>query len=244
MSFANQRIALVTGANRGIGYEIARQLGKAGLIVLLGVRNRDRGSEARQQLTGGGLNAQVVTLDVTDPATIHSAVGQIKDQFGRLDVLVNNAGIMIDAQICIMDLGIGLLENTLETNAFGPLLLCQAFIPMMREQRYGRIVNMSSTLGSLTDIMHPDSSYQTVGSPAYRLSKTLLNGVTVMLAKELQGTNILVNSVCPGWVRTDMGGDRAPLTPKEAAATPVWLATLPDDGPTGGFFRDHQPIPW
>lgn len=244
MSFANQRTALITGANRGIGYEIARQLSRSGLIALLGVRDPERGADACRRLNDDGLDAHAVTLDVTDPATIQSAVGRIKDQFGRLDVLLNNAGIMIDAKTRITDLGIGLLENTLETNAFGPLLLCQAFIPMMREQRYGRIVNMSSTLGSLTDIMHPDSSYQTVGSPAYRLSKTLLNGVTVMLAKELQGSNILVNSVCPGWVRTDMGGDRAPLTPEEAAATPVWLATLPDDGPTGGFFRDRQPIPW
>jgi NAD(P)-dependent dehydrogenase (short-subunit alcohol dehydrogenase family) len=114
----------------------------------------------------------------------------------------------------------------------------------MSENHYGRIVNMSSTMGSLTDIARPDSSYAEVQSPAYRLSKTLLNGITVLLAKELRGSNILVNSACPGWVRTEMGGDRAPLSPRQGAATPVWLATLPDDGPTGGFFQKRQPVPW
>jgi len=141
-------------------------------------------------------------------------------------------------------LGIGLFQNTLETNTFGPLLLSQACVPLMKRNRYGRIVNMSSSLGSLTEIANPDSIHAQVRSPAYRMSKTLLNGITVLLAKELMGTNILVNSACPGWVRTQMGGERAPLSPEQGAETPVWLATLPDDGPTGGFFRDRQPIPW
>jgi NAD(P)-dependent dehydrogenase (short-subunit alcohol dehydrogenase family) len=114
----------------------------------------------------------------------------------------------------------------------------------MKKNGYGRIVNVSSTLGSLNDIINPDSSYTAIQAPAYRLSKTVLNGLTVLLAKELRGTNILVNAVCPGWVRTRMGGDEAPVAPAEAAETPVWLATLPDDGPTGGFFRQRRPIPW
>ena len=137
-----------------------------------------------------------------------------------------------------------IFQNTLETNVFGPLLLAQAIIPIMKANGYGRIVNMASTLGSLTEIASPDSPYHAVLSPAYRLSKTLLNGITVLLAKELRGSNILINSVCPGWVRTDMGGDEAPLTAGHGADTPVWLATLTDDGPTGGFFRERQPIPW
>ena len=121
---------------------------------------------------------------------------------------------------------------------------CSYAVPIMKRNQYGRIVNMSSTLGSLSEIANPDSAYGQVQSPAYRLSKTLLNGIIVLLAKELRGTNILVNAACPGWVQTEMGGDRAPLTPEQGAATPVWLATLPDDGPTGGFFREQQPIPW
>jgi NAD(P)-dependent dehydrogenase (short-subunit alcohol dehydrogenase family) len=132
----------------------------------------------------------------------------------------------------------------LETNAFGPLLLSQACLGLMKANNYGRIVNMSSTLGSLTDIASPDSLHAEVLSPAYRLSKAVLNGITVLLASELRGTNILVNSACPGWVRTDMGGDQAPISPEEGADTPLWLATLPEGGPSGGFFRERQPIPW
>ena len=143
-----------------------------------------------------------------------------------------------------MELAPPLLAKTLETNAVGPLLLSQAVIPLMRENRYGRIVNISSTLGALSDMANPESAYIAVRSPAYRLSKTLLNGLTLLLARELQGTNILVNAACPGWVRTRMGGRAAPLTADQAADTPVWLATLGDDGPTGGFFRERQPVSW
>ena len=159
-------------------------------------------------------------------------------------MLVNNAGILIDPQTNYLDLDQDTLNQTLVTNAFGPMLLSQTSLPLMKRNNFGRIVNMSSTLGSLTDMADPDSDYTGVLSPAYRLSKALLNGVTVLLAKELRGTNILVNSACPGWVRTEMGGDRAPLSPAQGAETPVWLATLPDDGPTGGFFREKRPIAW
>lgn len=239
-----KRVALVTGANRGIGFEIARQLAHKKMTVLMGARHDESGMEARHKLAEQGLDVHFIRIDVTDPMTMESAVGRIKDEFGRLDVLVNNAGILIDAQTQLLELGVALFQNTLETNVFGALLLSQACVPIMMKKHYGRIVNMSSTLGSLTDIANPDSSYVQVQSPAYRLSKTLLNGITVLLAKELRGTNILVNSACPGWVRTQIGGDQAPLTPEQGAATPVWLATLPDDGPTGGFFREQQPLPW
>jgi NAD(P)-dependent dehydrogenase (short-subunit alcohol dehydrogenase family) len=244
MQETNRRVALVTGANRGIGFEIARQLALKKLTVLMGVRSDERGREARNRLADQGLDVHFIRIDVTDPTTIEAAVGRIKDEFGRLDVLVNNAGILIDSDTPLMKLSSGLFQNTLETNALGPLLLSQACVPIMTANHYGRIVNMSSTLGSLTDLASPDSPYAQVQSPAYRLSKTLLNGLTVLLAKELQGTNILVNSACPGWVHTDMGGNQAPVSPEQGAATPVWLATLPDNGPTGGFFREQQPIPW
>lgn len=239
-----KRVALVTGANRGIGFEIARQLALKKFTVLVGARHDARGMEARKKLADQGLDAHFIRIDVTDPTTMESAVGRIKDEFRRLDVLVNNAGILIDSETRLLELGAALFQNTLETNAFGPLLLSQACVPIMKEKHYGRIVNVSSSLGSLTGIAAPDSSYARVQSPAYRLSKSLLNGITVLLAMELRGTNILVNAACPGWVRTAIGGDQAPLSAEQGAATPVWLATLPDDGPTGGFFRERQPVPW
>jgi len=244
MNALKRRIALVTGANRGIGSEICKQLALKEITVLLAARDKESGLKARDMLVDQGLDVHFILLDVTNQTTIQAAIGRIRDNFSRLDILVNNAGILIDGQTRIIELSRTLFENTLGTNALGPLLLSQACIPLMTKNGYGRIVNMSSTLGSLTDIANPDSSYTQVHSPAYRLSKTMLNGITVLLAKDLRGTNILVNSVCPGWVRTRMGGEQAPLTPEQAAATPVWLATLPDDGPTGGFFREQRPIPW
>jgi NAD(P)-dependent dehydrogenase (short-subunit alcohol dehydrogenase family) len=244
MTKSEKRIALVTGANKGIGFEIARKLGENGITVLLGTREDSRGQDAADRLASNGVDAHPIRIDVTEPAAIQSAVGHIRDEYQRLDILVNNAGILIDPQTGILELNPSVFQNTLETNAFGPLLLSQACVPLMKTHRYGRIVNMASTLGSLTDIVHPDSAYGAVRASAYRLSKTLLNGITALMAKELRGTNILVNSACPGWVRTDMGGGEAPLTPAQGADTPVWLATLPDDGPTGGFFRERQPIPW
>jgi len=239
-----KRVALITGANKGIGFEIARQLAMKDIAVLLGVRDEQRGLSAQEKLSSLGLEAHLMLLDVADPTSIQAAFGRIKDEFKRLDILVNNAGILIDQQTGIRELSIAILQNTLETNTFGPLLLSQACIPLMKANDYGRIVNMSSTMGSLTEMASPDSHDADVHSPAYRLSKTVLNGITVMLAAEMRGTNILVNSACPGWVRTDLGGSQAPLSPEQGADTPVWLATLPDGGPTGGFFRDRQPIPW
>lgn len=244
MTTAEKKTALVTGANKGIGFEIARQLAQKDITVLMGARDQDRGIAASERLQPEGLDVHFILIDVIRATSIEAALGKIKDDFRRLDILVNNAGIMIDTQSGILELDPIVFQNTLETNAIGPLLLSQACARIMKANGNGRIVNMASTLGSLTEIAAPDSSYATVLSPAYRLSKTLLNGITVILAKELRGTNILVNSACPGWVRTDLGGDQAPLLPEQGADTPVWLATLPDDGPTGGFYRERQPIPW
>jgi NAD(P)-dependent dehydrogenase (short-subunit alcohol dehydrogenase family) len=238
------RVALVTGGNRGIGFEIARKLAALDITVLIGIRNQEEGVNAQDRLRRDELDVHFLLLDVTDALSIQSAVGRIRDDFRRLDILVNNAGIMIDSKTGITELNLTIFQNTLETNAMGPLLLSQACLPLMKGNNYGRIVNMSSTLGSLTDIASPDSQHAEVQSPAYRLSKAVLNGITVLLASELRGTNILVNSACPGWVRTDMGGDQAPLSPEQGADTPVWLATLPDGGPSGVFFRERQPLPW
>jgi NAD(P)-dependent dehydrogenase (short-subunit alcohol dehydrogenase family) len=240
---SNKRVALVTGANRGIGFAIAQHLALMDFMVVLGVRDEEKGAQAREFLIKHG-DVHDTLLDVTDSVSIQAALGKLSDEFGRLDVLINNAGIQVDGDTTVLELSQTILQNTLETNSFGPLILSQACIPLMKANSYGRIVNISSTLGALSDITNPRSNYTDVASPAYRMSKTLLNAITVLMAKELRGSNILVNSVCPGWVRSDMGGPRAPLSPQEAAETPVWLATLPDDGPTGGFFRDHQPIPW
>ena len=239
-----RRVALVTGANRGLGFEIARQLADLGITVVIGSRDPAQGEAAAQSLQNDRRSVYSRVLDVTRATTIQAAVTDIIDRYGCLDILVNNAGIMIDSETSILELDPTMFQNTLETNALGPLLLSQACIPYMRDNQYGRIVNISSTLGSLNDIATPDSEYAVILSPAYRLSKSLLNGLTVLLAKELRGTNILVNSACPGWVRTRLGGERAPLMPAQGAETPVWLATLPDDGPTGGFFREKRPIPW
>jgi len=244
MQSSNQRIALVSGANRGIGFAIADRLARQGLTVIIGARNEQKGLEAKKQLVNKGLDVHFTLLDVADVTSIMAAVGRMNDTFGRLDVLVNNAGIEIDAETGVLELPLGILQKTLTTNAFGPLLLSQGCVPIMNRHRYGRIVNISSTLGSLTDIVNPESNNVEVQSSSYRLSKIVLNGITALLAKELRGKNILVNAVCPGWVRTDLGGPRAPLLPEQAAETPVWLATLSDDGPTGCFFREHQTIPW
>jgi NAD(P)-dependent dehydrogenase (short-subunit alcohol dehydrogenase family) len=244
MTASDRKTALVTGANKGIGLEIARQLGQMGIRVLIGARDLNRGAMAHKQLQAEGLDAHFILIDMTQATSLQVAVGKIKDDFKRLDILINNAGIMIDTESDILALDPTIFQNTLDTNTFGPLLLSQACVPLMKANGYGRIVNMASTLGSLAEIASPDSAYAMVGAPAYRLSKTLLNGITVLLAKQLRGTNILVNSACPGWVRTDLGGEQAPLTPTQGADTPVWLATLPDGGPSGGFFRERQPIPW
>ena len=244
MKDSDTKVALVTGANRGIGKEIGRQLAAKGITVIVGARDKDQGMHACDALKAAGHTADFQLIDMADTNSIADAVKNIKAGYERLDILVNNAGISIDSENDISSLEIGVLQNTLQTNAFGPLALCQACIPLMKVNHYGRIVNMASTLGSLAEIVDPQSPYAQVAVPAYRLSKTLLNGITAVVAKDVRPYNILVNSVCPGWVRTDMGGDQAPLTVEEGADTPVWLATLADDGPTGGFYRERQAISW
>ena len=234
---AAARIALVTGGNRGIGYEICRQLAAAGVAVVLASRDTGKGKVAARELEQAGLEVEFQRLDVTSCRSIRSCVAAVAERRGRIDVLVNNAGILIDPRGSrFLDSKLDTYRDTLETNLFGPIQLSQAVIPLMKANRYGRIVNLSSGLGQLSDMG--------TGSPAYRISKTALNTLTRMLAAEFRDNNILVNSMCPGWVRTDMGGESAPRTVEQAAHNAVWLATLADDGPSGGFFRDREAIAW
>ncbi|MBI5460847.1 MAG: SDR family oxidoreductase [Gammaproteobacteria bacterium] len=235
------KIAVVTGANRGLGLETCRQLARLGLTVVLTSRDPHKGETAAASLRDAGLDVRYHPLDVTDPQSIRRLANHVEAEFGRLDVLVNNAGVFLDpldapdadaASVFRADLET--VRRSMDTNVYGPLLLCQALVPLM--QGRGRIVNLSSGMGQLSDMNGC--------CPGYRFSKVALNALTRMLADELQATRIKVNSVCPGWVRTDMGGPNANRPVEEGADTIVWLATLPDDGPSGGFFRDRQAIPW
>lgn len=202
-------------------------------------RDEAQGKAAAEKLLAEGLDVISYPLDVTSAPSCDRLAQFIGDRFERLDILVNNAGVLLDdseSDDSVFNIKISTLQKTLETNTFAPLLLCQALIPLMKEHNYGRVVNVSSGAGQLQDM--------NTGYPSYRISKTALNAVTRIVANELKGTNILVNAVCPGWVKTDMGGENAPRTPEQGVDTIVWLATLPDNGPTSGFFRDRQPIDW
>jgi NAD(P)-dependent dehydrogenase (short-subunit alcohol dehydrogenase family) len=228
------RVALVTGGNRGIGFEICRQLGQAGCTVVLTARDENKASRACARLPAGQVHAQ--QLDVTDSESVLRAVESVEAKLGRLDILVNNAGIAIDPEASLRNVGIDVFQRTLDTNLFGPLRLCQTCIPLMKRQGYGRIVNVSSGRGAFARLA--------AGGPCYRISKTALNALTKILADELKETNVLVNAMTPGWVRTGLGGLQAPRSPREGADTAVWLALLPDDGPRGKFFKDREEFPW
>jgi NAD(P)-dependent dehydrogenase (short-subunit alcohol dehydrogenase family) len=230
------RVALVTGGNRGIGHEICRQLGRTGVEVVLGARDPETAQAAADLLAAEGVSVRPATLDVASPESIRSAVERIERDHGRLDILVNNAGVFLDKDGRAETIDLDRVRRTMETNTYGPILLCQAAMPMMRRQGYGRIVNLASELGSLQDMQ---GLY-----PAYRMSKTALIAYTRILASELAGTGVLVNAMCPGWVKTEMGGPNAIREIEESADTAIWLATLPDDGPTAGFFKDRKPLPW
>ena len=237
---ADTRIALVTGANRGIGLEIVRQLSRQGLTAVLASRDLAKGRAAAASLSSAAPEPPVVALDVTEPDSIRSAVAEVLDCYGRIDVLVNNAGILKEGfspqDSSVFDVPVDLVVLTYLTNTVGPLRLIQAVAPGMRERGYGRIVNLSSGAGQLADMGS--------GFPAYRMSKAALNALTRLSAAELGAGDIKINAMCPGWVKTAMGGPNATRPVEKGAETAVWLATLPADGPSGGFFRDMKPIPW
>jgi NAD(P)-dependent dehydrogenase (short-subunit alcohol dehydrogenase family) len=235
-----RRVALVSGGNRGIGLEVVRQLGKLGMIAVLGSRDPDKGATAAGRLASAGVEAPVVALDVTDAGSIAAAVADVVERFGRIDVLVNNAGIALDGSrspvSSVLEVSPEIVARTLDANTLGPLRLIQAVVPAMQARGYGRIVNVSSGLGQISGM---GGSW-----PGYRMSKAALNALTRIVAAEVGSANIKVNAVSPGWVRTDMGGQEAPRSVAQGADTIVWLATLPDDGPSGLFFEDRKPIAW
>ena len=234
---SKRRIALVTGGNRGLGYKICRQLAQLGLTVLLGARDVSKGKSAAYQLNEKeGLDVMFYQLDISNHNSISNVLKEVRQAFGRLDVLVNNAAIIYDTWQKAINADLEVVNEALSTNVFGPWRLSQAFIPMMKTNRYGRIVNVSSLGGSLQYTNYG-------GTPAYSISKVALNMLTRKLAAELVNTGILVNSVDPGWVATDMGGPGGRHI-HEGAKGIVWAATLPDNGPSGGFFCDGKAVPW
>jgi NAD(P)-dependent dehydrogenase (short-subunit alcohol dehydrogenase family) len=240
-------VALITGANKGIGFETARQLGRLGIVVVLGSRDVQKGEEAAAKLRSESLDARALKLDVTDPADYHAAAQFLEQQFGKLDILVNNAGVMLRAEFPGNDTSktaADVLRKTFEVNFFGPVALTQALLPLLRKSEAGRIVNLSSVLGSLT--LHADPSSPIYGSKslAYDSSKAALNMFTNHLAHELRNTAIKVNSAHPGWVKTDMGTAAAPLEIADGAKTSVALATLPAEGPTGAYIHMGKTLPW
>ena len=233
----DKKVAIVTGANRGIGLEVCRQLASQGIHVVLTARDPIKGEHAAATLRSENLDVVFHALDVKQEHSVQLLRDHIAERHGAADVLVNNAGILIDSKGGgVLDSAAETYRKTMESNFFGALSMCIAFTPLMLRKGYGRIVNVSSGSGQLSDMGG--------GMPAYRVSKSALNALTRTLAAELSGKNVLVNSVCPGWVKTDMGGAGATRSVKEGASGIVWLATLPDGGPSGGFFRDRKPIPW
>ena len=231
---AQERVAIVTGANRGIGLEVTRQLADLGYTVVLGSRDLGKGEAAAKKLQVGD-RVMARRLDVTEQSTIDRLRDEIATTFGSVHVLVNNAAIHYDTWENAADADLRTVQEALDTNLLGAWRMCQAFIPLLRKSKHGRIVNVSSEAGSLASMG--------AGAPAYAVSKVALNALTRMLAAELRRDRILINSVCPGWVATDMGGPGGRPV-REGAASVVWAVELPDGGPTGGFFRDGRPVPW
>ncbi len=227
---------MVTGANRGMGLETCRQLAQLGYHVVLASRDQARGEQATQSLVRQGLSVTYHALEVTDPVSVKQLQQTLEARFGGADMLINNAAVYPDEGRSVLEVELELVHATLETNFFGPLALCQALVPGMIRRGYGRVVNVSSGGGQLA----------TMGdfAPSYAVSKAALNALTRMVADAAREANVLVNSVDPGWVRTQMGGPGAPRSIEQGVETIVWLATLPDRGPTGGFFLDRKPIPW
>jgi len=242
----NEKIALVTGGNRGIGREICRQLASKGMTVILTARDAAKGEQVTTQLRtdNPAFKVRFHQLDVRDPDSVAAVQSFVENAYGHLDILINNAGVFPDAAgpsdnyASVFDAKVETLQAGMDANLYGPLLMCQAFIPMMINRNYGRVVNISTGMAQLSEMNG--------GYPSYRTSKTALNALTCIFADELKnkGVNVLINSACPGWVRTEMGGANANRDVKQGAEGIVGLATLSDGGPSGGFFRDLKPLAW
>ncbi|WP_160724721.1 SDR family oxidoreductase [Bacillus sp. USDA818B3_A] len=230
------KVALVTGGNRGIGFELVKQLALKGFKVILACRDPEKGHEAVQKLKESKLDVSFVEVDVNNQDSIHQAAITVNERYGRLDVLINNAGVYLEENKKLVAMDPSILERTMTTNFFGPYHCVRSFIPLMEKQGYGRIINVSSEYGAMSDMSYP-------GEGAYKLSKFALNGLTRLVASEVNG-DIKINAVDPGWVSSDMGGPSAPRTPKQAAESILWLATIGPEGPNGEFFRDGKSIDW
>ncbi|MBL8233318.1 MAG: SDR family oxidoreductase [Bryobacterales bacterium] len=233
-----QRVALITGANKGIGFETARQLGALGFQVLLAARDTAKGEAAAARLREAGHPAHFFRLDVTSRDSANAAAHAVEQQFDRLDVLVNNAGVLLDGGVAPLAIDTGVLQATMEANLYGAIQVTQAMLPLLRRSTDARIINVSSGWGSLTAV-----SQEGPGPPAYHLSKAALNMWTVISAHQLRSEGISVNSICPGWVRTDMGTAAAPKSVEQGAAIIVKLATE-SNPPTGGFYNDSGSVEW
>jgi NAD(P)-dependent dehydrogenase (short-subunit alcohol dehydrogenase family) len=231
-----QRVALITGANRGIGLETARQLSRRSFQVIIGARDLTGGRRAVETIQAEGGQATFLPLDVSSSDSIRTAAREFAGVAGHLDVLIHNAGVYPDKGLTILNISRDRIDQTFQTNTFGPLEVTQAFLPYLRKAAAARVINVSSGYGQL-DGLSPDV-------PSYCLSKLALNGLTIMLAKALQADRIAVNSMCPGWVRTDMGGPNASRSVEQGADTAVWLADEAPQELTGRFFRDRKEIPW
>lgn len=241
------RIALITGANKGIGFETAKQLGKPphGATVLIGARDEARGREAADALRKQGIDAHAVVIDVTDQRSIDAAAAWIGEKFGRLDILINNAGIMDQrGEQAASGVSMATLRRTFDTNFFGLVAVTQAMLPLVRQSAGGRIVNLTSILGSIAEHADPNSPVYQAKFAAYDCSKAAVNMFTQHLAHELRESPIKVNAAHPGWVKTDMGGEGAPMELEDGAKTGVWLATLGTDGPSGGFYHMQVHMRW
>jgi NAD(P)-dependent dehydrogenase (short-subunit alcohol dehydrogenase family) len=246
----SQKIAFITGGNRGLGFQTALELGRTGIKVVIGSRDLTHGEQALAKLRAAGVDADVLLFDITRTASHKGAYNYFNSKYGHLDILVNNAGIAGGAfpgtgpEHRAADVPLDLLHKIFETNFFSQVALTETLLPLIRKSPAGRIVNLSSILGSLTLHADPKSPIYHAKSFAYDASKSALNAFTVHLAYELRDTKIKVNSAHPGWVKTDMGGNQAPMELSEGGKTSAALATLPDDGPTGGFFHLGKPLPW
>jgi NAD(P)-dependent dehydrogenase (short-subunit alcohol dehydrogenase family) len=244
------KIAVITGANRGLGFATARRLGQSGVHVIVGARTLASGEHAADRLRREELDCEALHIDIDSPASVRGAAELVEQQHGRIDILINNAGILPEATASNIDrpLDLRMFRETFETNVFGTISVTKAFLPLLRRSASGRIVNISSTMGSLTDQADPSSAYYGLVVPAYQMSKAALNGLTIALSKALTDTSIKVNSVCPGWVQTDLGGPEnraaAPTTANDAAQIVVEMASIPDDGPTGQFVDRAGIVAW